>query len=145
MPAPQDPDGFELKTDGTIRLVIDGATWRLHRPTLGDYRKMKELLQDFTTKRLGLIAQVSELPPKPADDAPAEEKCDYALSVNHRSHELTEKLSQLQVAWLGDALGMLVDHPLPPSDGWPSGMDSLEVMTMLVEHWRSTPLLSGGS
>lgn len=145
MPASQVPDGFELKKDGTIRLVVDGSTWQLHRPTLGDYRKIKETLQGFNAKRLELVAAMGELPPKPTEDAAPDEKRDYALSVNRRSYELAAGLSDLQVQWLAEAMGLLVDRPLPPSDDWPAGMDSLDVMTMLVEHWRSTPLLSGGS
>lgn len=138
-------DGFELLPDGTVRLVIKQQTWRARRPTLGDYRKMRETLKKVEERRLHLMAEAATLPEKPPSEAASDLKLAYALEVSTRSHAFTDSMTETNVAWVAEALGALVDEPLPPADEWPSGMDSVETMTMLVQHWRSTPLLSGGS
>lgn len=143
-PAQQVPDGFELVSNGTARLVVNGDIWRLRRPKLGEYRKLRELLQERDDERIRLLGGQVRLE-KPDDDASAEDKTEYTLTLRHRARDLADKVADLDVAWVTEALTMLADHALPPVDDWPAGMDSPEFIAGLVEHWRTLPLRSGGS
>jgi hypothetical protein len=140
----QVPDGFELVPNGTARLVIDGEVWRLRRPKLGEYRKLRELLDARDDDHLRLVASVPSVDRAP-EDATAEEKVDYTIAVRRRSRALGDEVTALNVRWLSEALTLLADRPPPPADDWPSGMDETETISALVKHWRSVPLRSGGS
>lgn len=143
-PAPAPPDGFELVNNGTARLTIDGQVWRLRRPKLGEFRKLRESLDERDDAHLRIIS-AHQSDDKPADDADAEEKLAYTLNARHRSRSLTEQVGALNVEWLTEALRLLCDREPPPADEWPAGMDESGTISALVSHWRSVPLRSGGS
>ena len=145
MPAQQIPDGFHLNPNGTARLTVDGQSWQLRRPKLGQFRQLREQLHERDDARLRLIASYDVAGDKPVEDATADEKLAYTLDVNARSRKLADEVTALNVAWLEQALVALCDRPPPDVDDWPSGMDSSDTIAELVQHWRSAPLRSGGS
>lgn len=140
----QVPDGFELVSNGTARLMIDGEVWRLRRPKVGEFRKLRELLHERDDERLRRIAS-QENHEKPAEDASQDEKLAYTLALAQRSRVLQEEVEDLDLNWTAQALTILADHQPPPIDDWPSGMGSSEFIQQLLTHWRSVPLRSGGS
>ncbi len=145
MPNPPNPvpDGIELRKDGSVRLQANGDGWRLRRPKLGEFRKLRELLNEANDDRLRIIARMG-MPDKPGNDATADEKLEYTLAVSARSRQLEAEVLALNVAWIAEALRVLCDHDPPEPDDWPSGMDSSDTIAELVQHWRSVPLRSGG-
>lgn len=142
--APAPPDGFELINNGTARLVVDGQVWRLRRPKLGEFRKLREALDERDDAHLRIISE-HRSEDKPADDADAEEKLAFTLGARARGRAISEQVAALNVEWLGEALRLLCDREPPAVDDWPAGMDESGTISALVSHWRSVPLRSGGS
>ncbi len=140
------PDGFDLKPNGTALLLIDGQQWRIRRPKLGELRKLRDLMADRDDERWQVIADHNsvEVPDKPAEDAPMEDKRAFLRSQNRRATSLTDAVVQLNIDWMVEAMTILADKPLPSPDDWPSGMETFEMTAALFEHWRSVPLRSGG-
>jgi len=125
-------DNYTLETDGTVTFDIgDGSTRRLKRPSLGQYRKLMELLD--TLRR----------------------------DANKRQQERTERGDATQapgagesvddmVTWLDGVFNELSDSPLPRMndsvdiDKLPVWFVSTELVTDLIGHWQSTPSHRGG-
>lgn len=143
-PANAVPDGFDLVNNGTARLTVGSEVWRLRRPKLGEFRKLRELLRDRDDERTALLAR-QEAGERPDKDAPADEKAAYSLAVAQRSRELVDAVEALNVAWVTEALRTLADREPPAVDDWPAGMETEEFIGALVAHWRTVPLRSGGS
>lgn len=141
---PDVPDGIELHKDGTATLSIDNDRWRMRRPKLGEFRKLRELLHSREDERLRRLGEFGELPAAPAKDAPNDEKVAYTAAVNAQQRAITDVMQDLNIDWLEQALTMLCEREPPPADDWPSGMAESEMVTKLVEHWRAVPLRSGG-
>lgn len=142
---PDVPDGFDLRPDGTILLHVDNDRWRLRRPKLGEFRKLREALQERDDQALRLTsARVASLPDKLPDDASQADKEERAVSVKQASRDFEESIRSLNVAWLANALTMLADSTPPEPDDWPSGADEPDTIAQIVQHWRSVPLRSGG-
>lgn len=140
----QVPDGLELVKNGTARLFVDGEVWRLRRPKLGEYRKLRELLEERDDARIALLAEMVP-PEKMPDDASQADKAERTIAIRRAAREIDAKVEALNREWMAEALALLCDHDPPDPDSWPAGMDSTETIIALNTHWRSAPLRSGGS
>lgn len=140
---PDVPDGIELHKDGTATLSIDNQRWRMRRPKLGEFRKIRELMHRREDERLRLIAEnpaIDELD----KDADTEAKLAYTNEVNERARGITDAIVELNIEWLTEVFTMLCDAEPPPPDDWPSGLEQNDTIDRLVKHWREVPLRSGG-
>lgn len=138
------PDGLELVKNGTARLVIDGELWKLRRPKLGEYRRLRELIEERDDARISLLAEI-ETPEKLPDDATPAQKAERTIAIRRAARAIDAKVEELNRQWVASALRVLADHAPPDPDDWPAGMDSVETIVALNNHWRSAPLRSGGS
>ncbi len=141
---PDVPDGFDLSSDGTILLHIDNERWRLRRPKLGEYRKIREWLRENEDEHRAIIAGIAVVD-RPGEDATQDDKTAYLTNVTARSRDITDRTEAMNVAWVAKVIGMLSDKDAPDVDDLPAGCQSGEFVGSLVEHWRSVPLRSGGS
>jgi hypothetical protein len=138
---PQVPDGFELIKDGTARLIVDGEIWRLRRPKYGEFRKLRELLQQRDDDQVRLIIESASL--QSPEDEP-ENEVDKQLAERIRQRQLNEAVEELNVDWVQEVLVLLtIDKTPPPPDQWPAGMETLGFIKQLIDHWRTVPLARG--
>lgn len=140
---PQVPDGFELIKDGTARLVIDGEVWRLRRPKVGEFRKLRELLQERDDEHVRVMAQ-AVADTSNVETKAEEDKVERTLAARAQQRQVALAVEDLNIGWVSEALRTLVmDKEPPPVDEWPSGMETLGFITTLIDHWRTVPLARG--
>lgn len=145
-----DEEGMELLPDGTIRwgwAVAAGkrARFTMRRPTLGEFRKLREqlhTLQDETSDAQIKTADASRV----ILEATTERKYDDLPEARTVVRDQTERIEEANMGWLRESFDLLADKPLPASDdlpAWFSGAGAL--ITEMVNHWRVRPLASGGA
>lgn len=156
----QPSEAFDLVNNGTARIFIEGEPYAMRRPKVGEYKKLRELLNE-TSERIQAKAQekpkkapakkrtkvaaepTDEEPPKIEDDADA--KFAEAREARRITNELNDFVEAQYQDWVDEAVKMLGDKPLPPNrDDWPLFTMSFEFITKLIQHWRSVPLALGG-
>ncbi len=112
---PAEPDQLVLLDTGGCRLCVDGRTWNMRLPKLGEYRKLR-----------GSITQS-------AKDAAT------AAVAGDEFDEI-----QVLVDWVRTALNTLADRPFDLSeDDWPSWLIGGQFSAKLIAHWRDVPLGRG--
>lgn len=127
----RDAEVLELKDDATVVLTFDGGSYRLRRPRLGEWNKLRELLYELQDEPLRLAAAM----PSPTGD----EEEDRRISVE-RNRDALARLEDMRLGWIREAAGMLSDQPLPANDDLPAWLADSDVVGELVTHWRKSPI-----
>lgn len=113
-------DGFELVADGTVVFQLsEKSTIKLRRPSLGEYRKLVEQVE-----------QMQE---------------DAAAIITSKNGALTvDKLSDLLLEWVRLAVSLLGSpEELPPEDELPAWILNADLTRDLVAHWQKVPSRRG--
>lgn len=164
-------EGLDLRDNGTIRLYIDGARYRLRRPRAREYRRLRESYQEaqddisdrsdeteeWSQELLATIAKRREADPK-AGRTPDERRED-----RKRGRELTDFVERTMFAWWAEVIEVLGEEGRTPvltegpsdddDDGdtvefdafadLPMWMGTVPAANSVLNHWRSVPSLSG--
>lgn len=147
-------EGVELQPSGTIRvwIEIDGKpkAYRLRRPRFRQYRQLRELLQDA----LDEIAALAEI----ADERGREQRelaeqrdaagsqpltADERAQNRKEARELRDRREELLLDWWVAVGEALADSWPQDPDELPVWMGSTESTTLILNHWRAVPSLSG--
>lgn len=112
-----DGDQITARPNGTIDLTLNGDTYTLRRPTIGELRKMEEAL----------------------DDAAADER---AARDEGRTFDDTQALTE----WWRDVFAMLGDDTLNDvaDDDLPPWLPTAALIVEVRTHWRTVPWGPGG-
>lgn len=143
-PEEQVPEGVDLAPDGTVLLHVDGEVYRLRRPKVGEYRKLKErrsIVQDEALANLQKAAAAEPPPVKDEKDTAA--SLERALQQRTLQRAAGDANEQLERDWFAEVADMLCDRELPPQDEWPNWLGQADLAASLFQHWRTVPLASG--
>lgn len=135
-------EGYKLLDSGLILVWIDGKRYVLRRPKAGEYRYLRELLQEQQDEiategdRVQLLAT-----------AAAEAKGDAAVQKRTEFRTANRGLQRLLEAkrreWLSTAFARLADGELPAADELPVWFESDEPINAFLTHWKRVPSLRG--
>lgn len=150
-------EGIDLRANGTIHLWIDGTKYRIRRPRLREFRRIREDYQEA----LDLITAASnenDLWEKDLVDRVAERrKVDPSAGMTweeraedqKRGRELTETVERAMLGWWVVVLEVLGHDGNPPLDAEDPTSDltpwlgNSVIANKAIGHWRSAPSLSG--
>lgn len=156
---PDDP--VQLRPNGTVFCQIAGKRYRLRRPKMGEYRRLRESLQDMTdalddalehvaVQQARIRTRQSEMSERHATgeltDAEQAEWMDLRLQDRNLGREASRMVEQRRLEWLAEAWAMLsMDGPLPDDpDEAEAWLLDTQLANKLLQHWRTTPFVSGG-
>lgn len=132
--------------DGTAVVHLISRDVTLRRPTLRQYRELRETLEAAQEKAQpqadALSVAAIALNNTPTDDRTSEATLAFAAQVRYDTITVRNLGEEIRVMWLMDVMRTLSDavvseDELPPEvlDGpWPSE---------LIDHWRSRPTRPG--
>lgn len=146
----------ELTQTGLVRLYGgDGRRWRLRRPFLGEFKRIRHAIEAMRDDLIDLSAtteiaqlEVTDLDDLP-DDAPAVERIERRASLRKRTYQLANEVSQaaetMRHDWWSDVFALVsMDGPLPDDDQLPTWIVDDLLPARVMAHWRSAPLAHGG-
>lgn len=119
-------DKLDLQDNGQAVLVIDDTHYTLRMPRLGQFRELRQLLQD----------QVDEVNRLDRERVAHQDDPGYTPP--------TFDLNPGRIQWLQRAFALVGDKELPPEDEWPVWMTADDLIPAIVRHWREVPLARGG-
>lgn len=150
-------EGLDLRANGTIHLWIDGRKFRIRRPRLREFRRIREDYQE----RLDRIAEesarhdvwekdlIDRVGERRKSDPAAGMTADERAEDQKRGRELTETIEREMLGWWVEVLDVL-GHDANPrlDDDDPTGdltpwLGNSTVANRAIGHWRSAPSLSG--
>lgn len=110
-------DAVELMASGQVRATINQVTHTLKRPSIGEFRLLREFLNE--------LADAAK--PADGDDKPA-------------PADQTDEL----LAWQRQAFELLADRPIDTdNDDLPAWMADPSLPAILIGHWRQVPVVRG--
>lgn len=137
---------IDYRPDGSVVMALAEGSLRLRRPTLGEYRRLREALHDVVDRIAGEAdearATARELDEAGADETDPEVVASLTAKARVQQRQLTNRLEDLRFEWLVYVAEVLGDRPLGVDDALP-WMTQPQVAAELVGHWRSVPSRSG--
>ena len=131
-------EGITFDPQGTVTVTFDGNTYRLRRPTFGQFRY-------FNRKYYGIVDDLQSRLTEARDmlnNDPTEEDAERARAMlrdlgETPLHELTTPVLAEMFTQVGD--------PLPEDvDDWPAWLvTDPSLMRQILDHWRTVPKASG--
>jgi hypothetical protein len=131
-------EGITYDPQGTVTVTFDGNTYKLRRPTFGQFRY-------FNRKYYGIVDDLQSRLTEARDmlnNDPTEEDAERARAMlrdlgEHPLHELTTPVLAEMFSQVGD--------PLPEDvDDWPAWLvTDPSLMRQILDHWRTVPKASG--
>lgn len=131
-------EGITFDPQGTVTVTFDGNTYKLRRPTFGQFRY-------FNRKYYGIVDDLQSRLTEARDmlnSDPTEEDAERARAMlrdlgEHPLHELTTPVLAEMFTQVGD--------PLPEDvDDWPAWLvTDPSLMRQILDHWRTVPKASG--
>lgn len=142
--AEQEQDGLDLThPSGTAAVVIDGVRRRLRRPKVGEFRRLRELLQENQDEAYAMSNRLLGVQ-KAIDDSDTPENTARLEEARKLQRELNALTEDRNLAWVRQAVEVLSDSPLTlDDDDLPVWMASGETVTQLLQYWRTVPLAHG--
>lgn len=125
-------ESFDLCDDGSVVIAFDGTSYRLRRPNIGQFRKLRELLYEVQDAPIHLAA---ELPPRPEGDDLAE--LDAWKEANRAAGA---RIESLRFGWIREVVATLCSTPLPGEDELPVWLGTDSIVTDLLTHWSKAPI-----
>lgn len=170
--ANDDKSGSELPVtlvnNGTVRLTVGGKLYRLRRPKMGEFRQLREAIQEVNDEieakaralqhEATLIdRQVLELLGLPADadgeavaDAErqlpmvAEEITKLRSEARQHGRQFTDEAEAARLGWAHQVLLTLSQDGAPALEDLEPWMATARWWASLLAHWQSVPLGLGG-
>lgn len=152
----------ELLNSGLVRLHIGDRRYRLRRPFMGEFRRIREaflevndelsdLAMDVQLQGTRIRDRVAELNQRQIGaDAPlTSDELDELKKLRQEDRTiargLTARREELYQQWLTDVFAVLsMDGPLPGDDTSEPWLLDPQFIAELVRHWQTRPLARGG-
>lgn len=154
-PSNQIPEGLELHKNGTALIVIDEQRFELRRPKAGEYRRLREHLEQINDDILMLAEQTDSAagPIREERDAlkrnaGADEiaairaKVTIQDQLEHRKRlrEFNSVVDNKRAEWVRAVIASLSSTPLESSDDdLPTWFFTADMSVELIKHWQSVP------
>lgn len=154
------PEGLELRADGTVRAVIGGQTIRLRRPKMGELRMLRERWREVNDEGRSVSVDLE------SEGAQIRQQLEQAQNENDwdevkrlrkadmdRARQVTDDAERRYISyvrWLfngddheGAEWTGLADKQLPGDDELEAYMGSVEFAGALLQHFAAVPLARG--
>lgn len=135
---------FKLNDDGTVEVQLASKRVTLRRPTMGEYRKLREAMEtaqdDVAARANALNTEVLEVNQLGADVTPEEVEARLqAMRVHTR--EVRDAGEATRIDWFGMILATLNKKPDDDVsvDDYPPEVLDKGWIAPLIDHWRSRP------
>lgn len=157
-PDPDDggvPDGWEFHRNGTATAHVDHVRYRLRRPKAGEYRRLRESLEEVTDaisdRAVELQARAAEIGKRAEEGQKAAEESGGVYLPSSEDRALERKLvrefrDEREAAygdWMGEVFGLLCDQAVPAQDDLPVWWTAEATATALFRHWQTVPPARG--
>lgn len=143
-------DGITTNPDGTAVVHACGQRVKLRLPTVGELRKLTEILnetqdEERVARAVALEEDAADGEPEPDESLPLEEMLRAQNAERReRSNAVIAKIEEGRLQAYDQLLGMLGDKPLEaPHEQWPGFFTTLQPLADLIVHWRTSPLAPG--
>lgn len=140
---PEDTEDLELLTSGRIRAVIDGKTYTLRRPNIGQMRAFRESFTDIFDEAAQMLrTKHPQMVLKDEPDADEERKILVGKEWRQANIEFTDHV----VAWVKSAFDELAEPSTKEMSGddFPAWAGEQDTINAIYKHWRERPFNSGG-
>ena len=113
------------KPSGRVKVTFGGRVWMLRRPIMRELKVFRESLDEITK------AETADL---------------GALRESGKPAALDASVTEARVmGWVRAVFAVLCPDPLPESDDdLPIWFGNEEIIVVMLRHWRTVPLVSGG-
>lgn len=134
---------FTFKDDGTVEVQLASKRVTLRRPTMGEYRKLREAMEtaqdDVAARAQALQNEVLDVNKMGADTPPEEvETALQAMRVHTR--EVRDAGEATRIDWLTMILATLDKKgDEPNTDDYPPEVLDKGWIGPLIDHWRARP------
>jgi hypothetical protein len=136
-----------MNDDGTATISLVSRKVRLRRPTLGEYRSLREQLEtmqdDAVDASETLANMVVEQQQIPQSDRLSESAQQMSRRVREQTRTVRKLGEQSREHWLGNVLATLGDVGDITADEYPSDVAGDQWIGQLIEHWRTRPTHPG--
>ena len=134
---------FTFKDDGTVEVKLASKTVTLRRPTMGEYRKLREAMetaQDDVARRANALQdEVQEVNKLGADVDPTEVEARLQAMRIH-TREVRDAGEATRIEWLTMILATLDRKGEEPNpDDYPPEVLDRVWIAPLIDHWRARP------
>lgn len=132
-------EGITFDPAGTVTVTFDGNTYKLRRPTFGQFRYFnRRFSETYDEAQAELQAVLKKL-------AAVEESGEGIEAVNAELAEIKARPLHDRMAPILAEMFSQMGDPLPESiDDWPAWLvTDATVLPEVLKHWRSTPKVSG--
>ena len=123
---------IDFKNDGTIAIEWDGRSVVIPSPTIGDYRKLRNHLDELANVEESLRTKF-----RAAQEEVEKEPIEAAL----RDHVENWVVNWLNTSLDGNGRTLLGDQGDPET--WPAWLTANALPGRMLTHWRTLPLASG--
>lgn len=148
---------IQLVHTGLIRVWVAGERFRLRRPFMGEFKRLRLALEDIgeevndqrlVAERAGrdVIADMNAWnaqDPTPDPDATAEHERGLRAKSRATAVAFNDAVDEARIGWWRDVFATLSLDGAPAEDRWPSWALDAQLPQQIVTHWRSTPLGRG--
>lgn len=137
------------KEDGTVEVVLISKVVTLRRPKFGEYRALREKLEDSEDEAVNLGTELGRLLDRANNlDAEArlgEEAEILGNEIRKKNREVRDASERIRVEFLTSVLETLDKKSDPVDvDDFPTEVAG-NWINPLIAHWRNRPLVSGES
>jgi hypothetical protein len=113
-------EGIDYRPDGTIHINAGDRQVVLRRPTIRDYRELRNAQAELAARLTTLRGDPDQV------------------------DEFTELAQEWALDWVTQVIARLGDGGFPDDpDEWPVWLTSFTLPGRIVDHWQTVPLASG--
>lgn len=141
---------IDLKLNGTAIILIDEKKFSLRRPRMGEYRKLKEKLEEVSDSIAEKTATLREQAPTLSSETGAQLNLSHEdrLLQRNLNRELTRFVEEQYREWYLMVLETLCSTYTTDAvadDDLPVWFSTSDVCVALIRHWQSVPSLPGAN
>lgn len=154
-PSKQVPEGLELHKNGTVTVVIDADRFELRRPKAGEYRRLREQLEEINDEILVLADQTDTASGPIREEREATKRLAGADEIARIRAGITtadqlEHRKRLRVfnahvenkrgEWFRTVIQTLSPVALErPDEDLPNWFFTADISAELIRHWQAVP------
>ncbi len=142
------PDGWELSPSRFATLHLNGKRCRLKPPTIGEFRKITEAVDNATEQVDAAVRAMTSKLDEARTAVESGNATDESIRELNRLYGKQQR-DVIRDAWWDLLLGIITtlgDTDLPPEEEWPVWLtdDAVTQVTALITHWKTAPPVRGG-
>ena len=144
------PDVFDLRADGTIRVVMDDTEVVLRRPKNRERRELRDAIVHETMAELEDAKRLQATMTREALNREQRRAADRddpitAMSMEEFYERQADREDALVAWWVDKAFPMLATSNVTgiTREDVPSWLANFKTLSDALEHWRSVPVLPG--